>query len=258
MTSSADISELVSNRGIIKAKLTRFYNKIKDVSSLSESDALKIQFQYETLKDLYSSFNDIQNKIEFTDVDHIEKHLDERDAFEGTYAEAEAQSCSSSADIQIQGLKLPTISLPCFDGSYDRRIEYRDTFASLVHDNPNLPAISKYHYLRNSLRGSASILLQSLEFSAKNYQVAWQLLNDRFHNERLLVHNHVKALFSIDKIAHESFRSIRQLLDSVTKNLAALKSLGEPVEHWDTLIIYLVTSKLRLNYVTTMGRASHQ
>lgn len=34
------------------------------------------------------------------------------------------------------------------------------------------------------------------------------------------------------------------MIDQLNKNLRALESLGEPVQHWDTLLIYIVTRKL--------------
>lgn len=56
----------------------------------------------------------------------------------------------------------------------------------------------------------------------------------------------MKAIFDQPCIAKESHVQLRSLLDSITKNLRSLKSLGEPIDKWDTLIIYIVTHKLDL------------
>ncbi|KOB77857.1 putative bel12 ag transposon polyprotein, partial [Operophtera brumata] len=37
---------------------------------------------------------------------------------------------------------------------------------------------------------------------------------------------------------------LRNLIDTILKNLRALKLLGEPVDSWDTLIIYIIVTKL--------------
>lgn len=89
-------------------------------------------------------------------------------------------------------------------------------------------------------------MISALEFTATNYLLAWELLEKRFHNERLLVHNHVKSLFTMSAINKESAKQIRSLIDTVLRNLRALKMLNEPTESWDTLIIYLVASKFDL------------
>ena len=48
----------------------------------------------------------------------------------------------------LQGIKLPTIAFPEFDGDYMQWLTFRDTFECLIHENDELPAIQKFHYLR--------------------------------------------------------------------------------------------------------------
>ncbi|KAJ8954661.1 hypothetical protein NQ317_012930 [Molorchus minor] len=53
-----------------------------------------------------------------------------------------------------------------------------------------------------------------------------------------------QALFNLDVIQKESSVQLRKLIDNVTKNLRALNTLEQPTDHWDTLIIYIIVSKL--------------
>ncbi|KAK9712250.1 Protein of unknown function (DUF1759) [Popillia japonica] len=141
-------------------------------------------------------------------------------------------------------IKLPTIKLPKFEGKYSNWLEFRDTYESLIHTNASINEIQKFHYLRASLEGSAAQVIHSLEFTARNYAVAWEALLDRYNNNRLLVMNHVQGLFNIESISKESAESLRKIIDSVSKNLRALEQLDQPTSNWDTLIVYLITSKL--------------
>lgn len=141
-------------------------------------------------------------------------------------------------------LRLPTVDLPKFSGDYHTWLEFKDTFESLVHNNENIPAVLKFHYLRSSLIGHASQHIQSVEFSAANYDNAWEGLLERYDNHRLLKHNHVKAIFDLGNLKKETHGQIRHLLDSLSKHLQSLRALGEPVEHWDTVIIYIICNKL--------------
>lgn len=50
-------------------------------------------------------------------------------------------------------------------------------------------------------------------------------------------------MFSLSSVTKESPGQIRQFIDNVLKNVRALKTLNEPTEAWDTLLIYIVTSK---------------
>ncbi|KOB72873.1 Gag-pol polyprotein, partial [Operophtera brumata] len=73
---------------------------------------------------------------------------------------------------------------------------------------------------------------------------AWALLCERYDNKRLLINYHISELFNVQPITRESERSLRYLVDHVTKNLRALASLGQPTDKWDILLIYMLSSKL--------------
>ncbi|XP_074032129.1 uncharacterized protein [Leptinotarsa decemlineata] len=45
-------------------------------------------------------------------------------------------------------------------------------------------------------------------------------------------------------IGKESGEKLRKLLDTVSKNLRALEQLKQPTKHWDTLIVFLIQTKL--------------
>lgn len=104
----------------------------------------------------------------------------------------------------------------------------------VIHSNDESDEINEFHYLRASLEGSAAVFIQSFEFSANNYSAAWNILCERFNNKRLLIQNHVSALFNIECVPKKSF-SLKRLVDTLNKNLRSLESLGEPVQHWGTL-----------------------
>lgn len=58
--------------------------------------------------------------------------------------------------------------------------------------------------MRASLEGMAKQIIQSLEFSSSNYEVAWDILCSRFHYKTLLVQNHIKGIFEIHPLGGES------------------------------------------------------
>lgn len=256
------LRELVRKRGIIKSRLTKFSNYL---SSLENNDDLvtssrvriDLKLRIKGAASLYAEFNQVQAKIEecVSDSDMADQ-LDNRESFENSYYsilahaeslltdEGEVNDAKHCCSDQPQSVKLPTITLPNFDGSYEHWLEFRDTFLSLVHNSKRISNIQKYHYLKSSLKGNAELVVNSVEFSSDNYIVAWELLLNRYNNNRLLVHNHVKALFSINSLTKESPVAIRKLIDTILKNLRALKILGEPTDQWDTLINYIIVSKL--------------
>ncbi|XP_011884091.1 PREDICTED: uncharacterized protein LOC105571233 [Vollenhovia emeryi] len=142
------------------------------------------------------------------------------------------------------GVRLPVIELPKFKGELSEWLKFRDTYKSLIHDNPNITSVQKFHYLQASLEGGAFETINEYEFSENNYEEAWRSLHDRYDNPKLLIQNHIDSIFKIKGLVGESAEQLLELLDSVTKHTRALKKLNEPIEHWDSLLIYIIVSKL--------------
>lgn len=115
-------------------------------------------------------------------------------------------------------IKLPTISLPDFSGHYKEWIEFYDVFQSLIHSNNEISVIQKFNYLKSALRGDAANLILGLEISTTNYEIAWHLLKERFHNNRLIIQRHVKALFDFSP-HRDNLVSLREIYDSTKKHL---------------------------------------
>lgn len=254
------IKELVKQRGVLKGRLTKLSAYVNSFENqvLDRSKRAELNLRIQGASNLLSEFNQIQMKLDgvLPESDYDEQ-LEERECFENKYYSIIAQAecvlgndsvpatvrneCSGNAH---QAVKLPTINLPTFDGSYEQWLEFKNTYVSLVHMSNTISIIQKFHYLKSSLKGPAELVINSIEFTPDNYFIAWELLMNRYNNSRLLIHNHIKALFTIQQLSKESPLLLRKLIDSVLKNLRSLKLLGEPTEHWDTLIIYMVVSKL--------------
>ncbi|CAK1593093.1 unnamed protein product [Parnassius mnemosyne] len=253
--------ELIKKRGSFKGRLTAFISYVDSLTTpLQNHDATELELRMGKLDTLYNQYDEVQLRLECI-VDKPDLQLTERSCFETQYYKALAkaqillsdhhnansESAGSDKSSRVSNhkfVKLPTIQLPKFSGSYENWLEFHDTFSSLIHSNDEIDEINKFHYLRASLEGSAAVVIQSFEFSASNYTVAWNVLCERFSNKRLLVQNHVSALFNLETITRESSVTLKRLIDLLSKNLRALESLGEPVQYWDTLLIYIVTHKL--------------
>lgn len=155
-------------------------------------------------------------------------------------------SCRDGTKFQNK-VNLPPLKVPTFDASYTNWFQFRDAFKVLVHDNPQISDIEKFIHLKNALNKDANQILEQIEISADNYHDAWQLLVDRYENKNLMIHNHLKSLFEYPNLIKENYADLRSFFDSFTKHLRALKTLGECTEHWDRLIIYLMSNKFDMS-----------
>lgn len=201
---------------------------------------------------LFSEFDDVQFKLELANEGDEEERVEVEDSFCQAIAQAKEllrgdcpilSQNTIRVNNQADNVRYPIINLPIFDGNIENWLQFRDTFDSLINVKSRFSPIEKFHYLRSSLRKEALQVIQSLETTASNYAEAWNLLKARFENKKLIVHSHIKSLFELPVITKASADSLRQLLDNLQKHIRALKSLGEPVDKWNTVVIYLVNTK---------------
>lgn len=273
----AKLLALIRKRASATARLANFKKHIDNVQqievNLSEAEIIELEERISSVQETRSDFVSIQNEIEtIVEEGKLSEQIAEGQSFEETYflaiSRAKTILANSKRNIEIvndmhssresdslrgayrddspKNVKLPDLKLPSFSGNYSEWLSFYDTFNTLIH-NTKLNDIKKFHYLRSCLQGDALQVIQSLEISAVNYSVAWSLLEKRFKNKKMMVHNHIKGIVEFPKISKESYSSLRNLLDTTQIHLRALKALNETVDQWDSILIYLITDKFDYN-----------
>ncbi|XP_062538836.1 uncharacterized protein LOC134207133 [Armigeres subalbatus] len=146
--------------------------------------------------------------------------------------------------IQTMRVKLPELKLPIFRGSLMKWVTFRDTFHNLIVDNTHLSDIDRFTYLRSSLAGEALQQIASIDLTANNYSIAWNSLESRYGNKKLLVKSHLEALFAVQSMKKETFESLNHVINEFDKHLQMLDKLGEKTSEWSTILVHILSSKL--------------
>lgn len=262
----AELKKLNIARGAVHHRVTNIKKFAEKNAHSQDKDVIEFKNRLDLLENCFKEYDGIQRDI-LGKIDHdtekeiLDSNIAKADQFEELYLEVkmmlQRQINALGGSTQTPGsnvgfigvsnahhsVKLPTISLPTFDGSYDKWMHFHDTYQSLIHKSKFISVIEKFHYLKSSLSDGALDLIQTIEVSNENYEVAWSILKDRYTNKRLLVKKHVQALFDLQTVQRESSVNLRKLLDSTNTNLRILGQLGEPVDKWDTLVVHLVSNK---------------
>ena len=203
----ADLVVLKKRRSCLKTRVTQFKNFVdKLLQSLETPEDILPQVELNELvnrigrfESLYADFDAIQISIEdLVDEESLEAQFVERQNFEDSYEKQLAvarelaqkheaknnssvdgndvssvhSSVRSAAQSEHQptfGGRMKQIDVPEFSGEQDMWLEFRDTFLEIVHDNPNISTIIKFHYLRAALKGEAAGVIKALAFSAQSY-----------------------------------------------------------------------------------------
>lgn len=261
------LKKLVAQRGYYKAKLTRFGSFLEGYN-VNNPNLIQLQTRLDAILNILADFDNVQIEIEGIDGQTEGDHNNERAEFEQNYFELVArakgflvskpptsllnseaipgssQNSEQHDNISHFNIKLPQINLPEYSGSYDKWVQFHDTFESLINKNPLLSKIQKFYYLQAALKGEAAQVIESLTVSEANYEVAWKLLTERFQNKRAIINAHIKGIFDLPNLIKESHVSLRTFLDTFLRHFRSLSSLGENVKEWNTILIYLLNTKL--------------
>lgn len=132
-----------------------------------------------------------------------------------------------------------------FYGEFTKWQEFRDMFLAMVDARP-ISNVEKLQYLKNAVKGSAASILSSWQLSGNNYVAAWQSLCDVYEDEYLIVKAHLDRLFAMPHVP-DAYDAIRSTIDTTNEAVRSLDALGIPVEHWDTILVYMLEVRFSAN-----------
>ena len=150
---------------------------------------------------------------------------------------------------QTPAIKLPKLELQKFDGNILKWQEFWDSFEASIHRNPNLQPVDKFNYLRAELEGDASTVISGLELTNSNYEVAVNLLQERFGRDELMMDDHYSALMDLP-VSLNITAKLRTTYDMIEKHLRSLKALDENVDQ--PHFVFLIKSKLPKMVISRM------
>lgn len=257
------MSEALKNkRKSLIEQLNRVAEFVNDDEQLAGASIESLNFRLKNLERIGASFESVQGKLE-------EKFYDDtvaaqRKVFEDIYYTicprvmsmirareiAERPRQSTARDQSMLGnngsnsVRLPKLSIPIFSGDVTKWRAFMESFDSLIDTDTSLSGSTKFQYLKCYLAGPAAKVIEALEINDDNYDIACELLRNRFNNQRLIVHEHIKEMFDLPVVNNNSASDLRNIVDSVNANMRALETLGRSTGHWDDVIVYLITSKL--------------
>ena len=253
------LGELRRKRGVVKASLTRARRFVENFDSDTQAISL-LEFRQEELPQINKRFDEVQCEIELLSAEEAEDTEGERDKFEQDYFAIRSQMqelINSKKANSTQGLntsfgqsnvsqrvRLAPIALPCFNGKIEEWRPFYDSFQAMVHGDEGLTAIQKFYYLRSSLSDMALDVIKAIPLTDVNYEVALEKLRKRYDNHSLTIQSHIRALLESPRVNTASAKELQGLSSHVGMHVAALKAIGQPVQHWDAWLVTIVLSRL--------------
>ena len=139
------------------------------------------------------------------------------------------------------GVRLPKLELKMFDRDVLKWKEFWDTYESTIHTNASLQNVDKFKYLKCHLTGQASDLVAGIDITNVNYDIAINLLEERYNKGHVMHEVHYSRLINLQLPSYRT-SSLRAFYDETEKHIHALKSLGTNVNTPE--LLYILKSKL--------------
>ena len=196
----------------------------------------------------------IEQKL-LTTEKHAERDFN-RQSFSPLGAHSIHSDSNSSQTTNNAGIKLPTLSLPKFEGNLVEFHSFWDSFKAAVHDNNGLENITKFTYLKSFLRGPALAAISGLSLTSDNYSDAIDILEKRYGNTQALVSTYIDKLLSLTPVTSEKdVQKLRTLFDIVEVNIRNLRSMNIETAHYGPVLISIVMSKIPNEIKLIVSRA---
>ncbi|XP_065356300.1 uncharacterized protein LOC135950698 [Calliphora vicina] len=142
-----------------------------------------------------------------------------------------------------KAVALETIKIPMFNGDVEEWCSFRNMFNRFVHMS-KLPAVEKLVRLKTHVRGEALKIIQNLPITENNYIAAWEILNQRYGNKRILFTKLVDKILDQPSTNTMSASSLRNLLNITNESIQALKAMGVSLEDADPILARIIIRKL--------------
>lgn len=193
------------------------------------------------LDDTFVKFEAVNEQIEVLNAAVDEKErvdtLKVTKAFEELFFQAKAyeariiedktaEAANASTHHETPRVKLPTITVPVFDGNITDFPSWKSLFDELVHIPEHLSSIQKFSYLKTYLKGSALLSIDTIAFTSANYPLAYKTLVDRYSKKRALASHFMNKLLDFQSLSKDSGVSLRTFLDHFHIVVESIRSLG--------------------------------
>ena len=141
-------------------------------------------------------------------------------------------------------IHLPPCDTDIFYGDYVNWPTFRDMFSALHKNNPRLSPVEKLYYLLQKTKGEAHNIIRTCPLTNDGFALAWQNLEDRFENKRVLINAQLKILFNISAVIRETGPNLKNLQRTINDCITNLSLLNVNTDSWHVIFVYICSTKL--------------
>ncbi|GFU82050.1 uncharacterized protein TNCV_517301 [Trichonephila clavipes] len=230
---SEDLSKFKKKRTAVRSSLTKLINKIEGKINNENEPVDQFEAFIEQLNDKESNLSLLNTLIEdHLSVDTITEDMEaseeikEKIIFWKTKLSSKIRRINSdsilvdtvSRNIQVidsnsfecMNINLPKLHINKYSGNYSEWLDFYNLFESSIH-NYRLSKVDKFNYLKSHLCGNALACINGFPIFDDNYDIALDLLKDRFGNKNMLIDAHLSKLLNLTPVRNLYDRAETQI-----------------------------------------------
>ncbi|XP_003369383.1 zinc knuckle protein [Trichinella spiralis] len=227
----------------LKDRLNRLLAELEELC-IGSADAYEVEEQVFLMEETFRAADALQIEVEL-DLEGEERQaaIDDWAACRQHYrvgksrararmveARGELPICSDTSSagrpaVRAGNGRLPEVTLPKFSGKVLEFSSFCAQFEASIHKQSELDNAIKFTYLLSSREETARSAIEGIPLTPENYTQAVDNLKARFGWPRLVIREHLAALWRAPAIREMTARGIQSLVDEVTKHLRCLTAL---------------------------------
>ena len=239
---NALLREIQPNQALLLLKQNKaiLEERLKTITVIDDQVLELIDDEEEILREIdeAGSFSENVHKI----LIEIEDKLQSLEVSQNGNAPGNASSPQGGASCFA---KLPKLQLRKFYGKLHKWQEFWDSFCASVDNNSNLNDAMKLEYLKCQCEGAAYQAIAGLELTNDNYEVAVNVLKQRFGQRQDILNAHMDALLYINTVhKNAEISELRKFYDTVETHSKGLQSLGVDEQAYGTVLVNVLLKRL--------------
>ena len=90
-------------------------------------------------------------------------------------------------------------------------------------------------------------MVKNMKLTDDNYEIALKLLEKRYANQKTIKEAYLAELMNLvpgTLSNKQDAADLRKLAFTLVEHVQALKNLGDPLQHWDVILVYIIKEKV--------------
>ncbi|XP_045028012.1 uncharacterized protein LOC116935628 [Daphnia magna] len=133
-------------------------------------------------------------------------------------------------------MRLPQRQIKHFKGDILEWTQFWESFNAAIHSS-TLTNVQKFDYLTEYLKGEANLMVNNLELTDANYQVAIDELTRRYGKKQVMIDAHFNKLHTLQPVKDgNDVPALRSFQLNLQLHISALETLGAPTSSFGGLL----------------------